>query len=63
MGGRKDQITFKHGRYQDQDGWWFVTGTKRIRETATGNIWLWVEISAPPDGIVYLDGASAVVED
>lgn len=40
-----------------------MTGTKRIRETATGNIWLWVEISAPPDGIVYLDGASAVVED
>ncbi len=61
---RKDEVAHKYSTYEGKDRWWFITCTKTIREDAVGMIWLWLGGSpSPSDGIMYYDGAIAVVED
>ena len=61
--GRKDEIASRYTRYVGTDGWHFLTAGKTIRRCATGSIWLSMAASLPAGGIVYFDGAMAIVEE
>ncbi len=60
--GRTDEGTGRFTRYEDQDGWSFITATKTIRNNAVGNIRFYLDSSLAGDGVVYYDGAIAVVK-
>jgi len=56
--GRTDEGTGRFTRYEDQDGWSFIT----VRNNAVGNIRFYLDSSLAGDGVVYYDGAIAVVK-
>ena len=59
--GRADEGTGRFTRYEDQDDWSFITATKTIRGNAVGDIAFYLDNSLAGDGVVYYDGAIAVV--
>ena len=61
--GRADQGAGKLTRYRGEDGWWFITATKTIRQNAVGNIRFYLDSSLPADGVIHYDGAVAVARD
>ena len=60
--GRTDEGTGRFTRYEDQDDWSFRTATKTIRKNAVGSIRFYLDSSLAGDGVVYYDGAIAVVK-